>query len=35
MKIVKWLEESGLLRKKVSETIKNESKGQKGGILSI
>ena len=35
MKIVKWLEESGLLRKDVSETIKNEAKGQKGGILSI
>ena len=31
MKIIKSLEESGLLIKGVSETIKNESKEQKGG----
>ena len=35
MKIVKSLEESGLLIKGVSETIKNESKEQKGGFLSM
>ena len=35
MKIVKSLEESGLLIKGVSETIKNEVKKQKGGFLSI
>ena len=35
MKIVKSLEESGLLIKRVSETIKNESKEQKGGFLSM
>ena len=29
MKIVKFLEESGLLIKEVSETIKNEAKEQK------
>ena len=34
MKIVKSLEESGLLIKDVSETIKNEAKKQKGGFLS-
>ena len=34
MKIVKFLEESGLLIKHVSETIKNEAKKQKGGFLS-
>ena len=33
MKIVKSLEESGLLIKGVSETIKNETKEQKGGFL--
>ena len=35
MKIVKSLEGSGLLIKGVSETIKNKSKAQKGGFLSI
>ena len=35
MKIVKCLEESGLLLKGVSETIKNEAKEQKGGFLSM
>ena len=35
MKIVMSLEESGLLIKDVSKTIKNEAKEQKGGILSI
>ena len=34
MKIVKSLEESGLLIKGVSETIKNEAKEQKGRFLS-
>ena len=33
MKIVKSLEETGLLIKGVSETIKNEAKEQKGGFL--
>ena len=33
MKIVKLLEESGLLGKGLSETIKNETKEQKGGFL--
>ena len=33
MKSVKSLEESGLLIKGVSETIKNEAKEQKGGFL--
>ena len=35
MKIVKSLEESGSLIKCVSERIKNETKGKKGGFLSI
>ena len=35
MKIVKSLEESGLLIKGISETIKNETKEQKGGLLSM
>ena len=35
MKIVKFLEEYGLLIKGVSETIKNEAKGQKGGFLEM
>ena len=35
MKIVKSLEESGLLIKSVSETIKNEAKEQKGGFRSM
>ena len=34
-KIVKPLEESGLLMKVVSETIKNETKKQKGGFLGM
>ena len=34
-KIVKSLEESGLLIKGISETIKNEAKEQKGGFLSV
>ena len=33
--IVKSLEGSGLLLKRVSETIKNEAKEQRGGFLSI
>ena len=35
MKIVKFLEESGLLIKGVSETVENEIKEQKGGLLSM
>ena len=35
MKIVKLLEESGLLIKSISETIKNEAKGQKTGFISM
>ena len=35
MKIVKSFEESGLLIKSVSKTIKNEAKEQKGGFLSM
>ena len=35
MKAIKSLQESGLLIKDVSKTIKNEAKEQKGGILSI
>ena len=35
MKIVKSLRKSGLLMKDVSEKIKNESKEQKGGFLSM
>ena len=35
LKIVKSLEDSGVLLKGVSETIKNESKEQKGGFLSM
>ena len=35
MKIVKSLEESGLLLKGVSETIQHEAKEQKGGFLSM
>ena len=35
MKIVKSLEESGLLMKEISETIKNETKEQKDGLLSM
>ena len=35
LKIVKSLEDSGLLLKGVSETIKNEAKEQKGGFLRM
>ena len=35
MKIVKYLEESGLLIKGVIESIKNEAKEQKGGFLGM
>ena len=35
LKIAKSLENSGLLLKGVSETIKNEAKEQKGGFLSM
>ena len=35
IKIVKSLEDSGLLLKGVSETIQNEAKDQKGGFLSM
>ena len=35
MKIVKSLEEPGLLIKSVSETIENEAKEQKGGFLGM
>ena len=35
MKIVKSLEESGLLIKGISKTIKNEGKEQKGGFLQM
>ena len=35
MKIVKSPEESGLIIKGVSETIKNKAKDQKGGFLSM
>ena len=35
MKIVKSLEESGLLIEDISETIKNEAKEQKGGFFPM
>ena len=35
LKIVKSLEDSGLLFKRVSETIQHEAKEQRGGFLSI
>ena len=35
LKIVRPLEDSGLLLKGFSETVKNESKKQKGGFLSM
>ena len=35
LKIVKFLEDSGLLLERVSETIKNDTKEQKGGFLSM
>ena len=35
IKIVKCLEDSGLLLKGVSKTVQNETKEQKGGFLSM
>ena len=35
MKIIKSLEDAGLLIKRVSETIENEAKEQKGGFLGM
>ena len=35
MKIVKSIEDSGLLLKGISKTIQNEAKEQKGGFLSM
>ena len=35
IKIVKSLEDSGLLLKGVSETVQNKARGQKGGFLSM
>ena len=35
MKVVKYLEESSLLTKDVSETIKNEANNQKSGLASM
>ena len=35
MKIVKYLKESGLLIKRVNETIKNKAKGQKEVFLGM
>ena len=35
IKIVKSLEDSGLLLKRVTETVQNEVKEQKGGFLSM
>ena len=35
IKIVKYLEDSGLLLKGVSKTVQNEAKEQKGGFLSM
>ena len=35
MKIIKSLEDSGILLKGVTKTIKNETKEQKGGFLSM
>ena len=35
MKIFKLLEESGLLIKRISETVKNEAKEQKSGFLGM
>ena len=35
IKIVKHLEDSGLLLKGISETVQNEAREQKGGFLSI
>ena len=35
IKVVKYLEDSGLLLKGVSETIQNEANEQRGGFLSM
>ena len=35
LRIVKSLEDSGILLKGISETIKDEAKEQKGGLLSM
>ena len=35
IKIIKALENSGILLKGVTKTIENETKGQKGGFLSM
>ena len=35
IKMVNWLEESSLLIKGVSETMKNDAKKQKGGFLRM
>ena len=35
IKIVKYLEDSGLLVKVITETVQNEVKEQKGGFLSM
>ena len=35
MKIVQSMEDSNILLKGVSKTIKNETKGQKGGLLNM
>ena len=35
MKIIQTLEDSGILLKGVTKTIKNETKEQKGGFLSM
>ena len=35
MKIVKFLEDSGLLIKGVSKAVQNEAKEQKGGYLNV
>ena len=35
IKIVKSLEDNGLLIKRVTETVRNEIKAQKGGFLSM
>ena len=35
IRIIKSLEDSGLLLKRVSETVQNEVKEQKGGFLSM
>ena len=35
LKIVRLLEDSGILLDEITETVKNEVKGQKGGFLSM